>query len=113
MHQAWHILRFGFFDELDGRRKVNTQVLSPVVGDRYLKVLNLARILENVRKSWHVQDVANVVFLKLREVLAVRCIAQEKAWKDLNGLAAVRLQRIVGSTFAVGRFRWAATRRIR
>jgi hypothetical protein len=105
MNQARHILRFGLLDELDGRWKVNAQVLRPVIGDRYLEVFDLACLLENIRQRRHVQDVANVVFLDFRDILAVGCVAEEQARKNLDGLTAVRFQGIVGSTFAIRRFR--------
>lgn len=71
MHQTGNILCFGILDELDGRRKVNAQVLRPMVRYRYLKVLNLSRVLEDIWQCGDVQDVANVVFLNLCDVLAV------------------------------------------
>lgn len=105
MHQARHILSLRLLDELDGGWKVHAQVLRPMIGYRYLKVLNLSSVLELIRQCGHVQDVANVVLLDLVDVLAVRGIAQEQSWKNLNRFAAVRLQRVVGSTFAIGRLR--------
>lgn len=105
MHQARNIFRLRLLDELDGGWKVDAQVLRPVVGDGYLKVFDLAGVLEDVGKRRHVQDVANVVLLDLDDVLAVRGVAQKQPGKNLDGLAAVRLQWIVGSAFSVGRLR--------
>lgn len=113
VHQARNIFRLRLLDELDGGWKVDAQVLRPVVGDGYLKVFDLAGVLEDVGKRRHVQDVANVVLLDLDDVLAVRGVAQKQPGKNLDGLAAVRLQWIVGSAFSVGRLRWAAARGIR
>lgn len=72
---------------------------------RYLKVLNLSRFLKNIRQCRYIQDVANVVLLDLRDVLAVRGIAQKETGKNLDGFTAVRFQWIIGSAFTVGRFR--------
>lgn len=110
MHQAGDILRLGLFDELDGRGEVNAEVLGPVVGDRYLKVLDFAGVFEDVRKRGHVQDVTDVVLLQLREVFTVRGVAQEEARENFDGLPAIRLQRIVRGAFSVRRLGRAAAR---
>jgi hypothetical protein len=102
VHQARNILRLGLLDELDGRGEVHAEVLRPMVRYRYLKVLNLPRLLEHIRQRRHVQYVANVVLLDFCDVLAVCGVAQEEPREDFNRLPTVRLQGIVGSAFAIG-----------
>lgn len=107
--QARHVLCLRLFDELDSRWEVHAQVLRPMIGDRNLQIFYFSSLFEHVWQGRHIQDEANVVLLDLGDVLAVSSIAQEKSGKNLDWLAAIRLQWIVGSTLAVGRLCGAAT----